>query len=248
MPVNENAASCGREHRQCISVIGPGEFNPDFLPDTNPVDFAVDDIREHRDSFIERNIGDDIRRLGLPRDRIAVDHAIARCLDKRRVIRETMRANSPRIVVHLAAGVAGPDQELPLGSAFPVGLALGIDDKVDLAFSGRCSCVFTPENYGCAAHTRSQKAAGPMRQCNIAIANLNLRMSLTANLADCFKNLCHAAAIARVIVAQSPTIRVEGQLADAGNQVAVRDELPALTFLQKPRSSSVSSTVMVKES
>ena len=69
-----------------------------------------------------------------------------------------------------------------------------------------------------------------MRQCNIAVANLNLRMSLTANLTNRFKNLGHAAAIARMIVAQSPAIRIEGQLADAGNQIAVRDELPALAF------------------
>src|SRR3546814_18486634 len=74
-----------------------------------------------------------------------------------------------------------------------------------------------------------------MRESNIAIANLNLRMSLTANLTNRFENLGHAAAIARVVVAQSPAIRVEGQFADAGNQIAVRDELPALPFFAKTK-------------
>src|SRR3546814_4313801 len=88
MPFNENSASCGREHRQRVSVASLGKFDPDFLSDANLVDFAIDDIREHCNPFIKLNIGDDIRRLGLPRDRIAVDHAVARSLDDRGVLRE----------------------------------------------------------------------------------------------------------------------------------------------------------------
>ena len=136
MPFIENPASYGCEHRQRVSLAGLGKFDPDFLSDANLVDFAIDDIREHRNPFIKLNIGNDIRRLGLPRDRIAVDNAIARSLDERRVLREAMRANRPRIVMRLAAGVANPDQELSLGGTFPLGLALGIDHKIDLFLVG----------------------------------------------------------------------------------------------------------------
>src|SRR5712692_11151638 len=56
-------------------------------------------------------------------------------------------------------------------------------------------------------------------------------MRLPAQLPHRFDDLGHAAAIDRMIVAQPAAVGVERQLADAGNQIAVGDELAALALL-----------------
>ena len=51
-----------------------------------------------------------------------------------------------------------------------------------------------------------------------------------AQLPHRFDDFCHAAAVDGMIAAQPAAVGVERQLADAGNQVAVGDELAALAF------------------
>src|SRR5258708_9718000 len=56
-------------------------------------------------------------------------------------------------------------------------------------------------------------------------------MSRAAQLAHRFDDFRHAAAVDRVIAAQPAAVGVERQLADAGDQIAVGDELAALALL-----------------
>jgi NAD(P)-dependent dehydrogenase (short-subunit alcohol dehydrogenase family) len=67
-------------------------------------------------------------------------------------------------------------------------------------------------------------AAGAVRQRQAAVRHLHLRVRLAAQLAHGLDDLGHAAAVGRVVVAQPAAIGVEGQLADARDQVAVGDE------------------------
>ena len=91
----------------------------------------------------------------------------------------------------------------------------------------------------------AQRAAGAVRQGQVAVRHLHLRVRLAAQLAHRLDDLGDAAAVGRVVVAETAAVGVERQLADARDQIAVGDELAALT-LQKPMSSSCISTVMVK--
>src|SRR5215471_5945223 len=76
----------------------------------------------------------------------------------------------------------------------------------------------------------AQESAGAVRDRKIAILHLHLRMRLAAQLPDGFDDLRHAAAVDRVIAAEAAAIGVERQFADAGNQIAVGDELAALAL------------------
>src|ERR1700723_977583 len=77
----------------------------------------------------------------------------------------------------------------------------------------------------------AEQSTGAMRNGEIAIRHLNFGMRLAAQLPHRFKNLGHAAAVDRMVAAQAATVGVERQLADAGDQIAVGDELAALAFL-----------------
>ena len=92
----------------------------------------------------------------------------------------------------------------------------------------------------------AEQSAGAVRDREIAIRHLHLRMRFAAQLAHRLEDFGHAAAVDRVIAAKAAAVGVERQFADAGNQIAVGDELPPSPFLQKPMSSSCISTVMVK--
>src|SRR6516164_6060819 len=60
-------------------------------------------------------------------------------------------------------------------------------------------------------------------------------MRLTAQLADCFDDLGDATAVRRMIAAQSAAVGVEWQLADAGDEIAVGDEFPALPLVAEAK-------------
>src|SRR5436190_21193114 len=70
-----------------------------------------------------------------------------------------------------------------------------------------------------------------MRHREVAVLHLHLRMRFAAQLADGFDDLGHATAVDRMIAAKPAAIGVERQLADARYQIAVGDELAALTLL-----------------
>ena len=93
---------------------------------------------------------------------------------------------------------------------------------------------------------RAQQSAGSVRDGEIAVLHLHLGMRFAAQLPNRFNDFGHATAIDRVVAAQAAAVGVERQLADARDQIAVGDELAALTLLAEPRSSSCISTVMVK--
>src|SRR5262245_55677414 len=65
----------------------------------------------------------------------------------------------------------------------------------------------------------------------IAILHLYFWMCFAAQLPHGFNDLGHATAINGMIAAQPAAIGIERQFADAGNQIAVRDEFAAFTLL-----------------
>src|SRR5580692_2867552 len=77
----------------------------------------------------------------------------------------------------------------------------------------------------------AEQSAGAVRNGEIAIRHLNFGMRLAPQLSHRLENLGHAAAVDRMVAAEAAAIGVERQLADAGNQVAVGDELAALALL-----------------
>ena len=112
---------------------------------------------------------------------------------------------------------------------------------------GRASLLLPFHDDGGGAVASAERAAGAVRQRDVAIPHLHRRMRLAAQLAHRLDHLGQAAAVRRVVVAQAPAVRVERELAGARDQVAVADEFAALAlFGQKPRSSSCIKTVMVK--
>ena len=74
-------------------------------------------------------------------------------------------------------------------------------------------------------------AAGAVREREVAVLHLHLRVRLAAQLPHRFDHLGHAAAVRRVVVAEPAAVGVERQLAAARDQIAVGDELAALAFL-----------------
>ena len=93
---------------------------------------------------------------------------------------------------------------------------------------------------------RAEQAAGALGESQGAVGHLDLRVCFAAQLAHGLDHLRDAAAIGRMVVAQPATVGIERQRADARDQVAVGTKRPPSPFLQKPRSSSCISTVMVK--
>src|SRR6478672_8287607 len=91
--------------------------------------------------------------------------------------------------------------------------------------------LYSLQNVGCRPVTDAERAARAMRQRDVAILDLHLRMRFAAELTHRFEDLGDAAAIDRVVVAEAAAIGVERQFADARDQVAVSDELSALALL-----------------
>jgi len=58
-----------------------------------------------------------------------------------------------------------------------------------------------------------ERSASAVRQCEGAVAHLDRRMRFAAQLPHGLDDLGHAAAVARMVVAQAAAIRVEGQRA-----------------------------------
>ena len=73
-----------------------------------------------------------------------------------------------------------------------------------------------------------EQAPRAMRERQTAVWHLNGWMRLAAQLPHGFDYLGDAAAIGRMIVAQAAAVSVEGQLADTGDKIAIRDEFAAL--------------------
>src|SRR6202035_4893483 len=77
----------------------------------------------------------------------------------------------------------------------------------------------------------AKQTAGAMRHREVAILDLHLGMGFAAQLPHGLDDLGLAAAIDGVVAAETAAIGVERQLADAGDQIAVGDELAALALL-----------------
>ena len=71
-------------------------------------------------------------------------------------------------------------------------------------------------------------------------------MRFAAQLPHRLEHFGHAAAIGRMIVAQAAAVGVERQFADAGDQIAVRDEFSSRSLGAKTEVPSCIITVMVK--
>src|ERR1700738_1008505 len=79
------------------------------------------------------------------------------------------------------------------------------------------------------AHT--EQTAGAVHEREIAIRHLHFWMRLAAQLTYRFDDFGHAAAIDGVTIAEPAAVGVPRQFTDAGNQIAVGDELAAVAFL-----------------
>src|ERR1700710_2804845 len=77
----------------------------------------------------------------------------------------------------------------------------------------------------------AEKSAGAVRDREIAVRHLHFWMRFTAKLAHSLDDLGHAAAVDGMVAAETAAVGIERQLADARDQVAVGDELAALTLL-----------------
>src|SRR5437762_169265 len=89
------------------------------------------------------------------------------------------------------------------------------------------------QNEGGAAVARAQQATGAVGKCQRTVLHLHRRMGLTAQLTHRLDHLRDAAAVGRVVVAKSTAVGVEGQLANAGDEVSVHYEPSALPALAK---------------
>src|SRR5690348_12399491 len=65
----------------------------------------------------------------------------------------------------------------------------------------------------------------------VAVLDLHLRMRFAAQLPDSLEDLGHATAVDGMIAAEPAAIGVEWQFANAGDEIAIGDELTALAFL-----------------
>ena len=93
---------------------------------------------------------------------------------------------------------------------------------------------------------RRQRSTRCVRQHDVVVLDLDLWVRLAACLPHRLDDLGHTTAVARMVRAEAATIRVEGQLADAGNQITVGDELSARTFLAEAEVLDLMTTVIVK--
>src|ERR1700751_308574 len=74
-----------------------------------------------------------------------------------------------------------------------------------------------------------------MSHGEVAVFDLHLRMRFPAQLPHSLEDLGHAATVDGMVAAEAAAIGVERQLADAGDEVAVGDELASLAFLAKTK-------------
>src|SRR3546814_17825169 len=74
-----------------------------------------------------------------------------------------------------------------------------------------CSSDLLSEDEGGAAHPVAQRAAGTMRQRELAVGHLDLATGLAAQLADRLDDLGHAAPVGGVVVDQDAAAGVERQ-------------------------------------
>src|SRR5260221_7529322 len=77
----------------------------------------------------------------------------------------------------------------------------------------------------------AEKSTGAVGNGEIAVRYLHFWMRFAAKLAHRLDDLGHAAAVDRVIAAETATVGIERQFADARNEIAVGDELAALALL-----------------
>ena len=125
-------------------------------------------------------------------------------------------------------------QESAFARRVPERLGFAVDDRRrDFACVGHVSLPLHDQRR--AAVPRAERAAGAVRQREVAVLHLHRRMRLAAQLAHRLDHLGHAAAIGRMVVAQPAAVGVERQLADAGDQIAVGDELAALRPSRRSR-------------
>src|SRR5262249_30782564 len=87
---------------------------------------------------------------------------------------------------------------------------------------------------GRAAVPVPERAAGPVRQREIAVLDLDRGVSLAAQLTHGLDHLGHPAPVRGVVVAQPAAGVVERNVAGAGNEIAVRHEFPAIALLAEP--------------
>ena len=131
--------------------------------------------------------------------------------------------------MRLAAGGAALDQEFALFGGFPErrGLGIALRRRIFFCFSHHARSRMQVE----AAWRTPSRPPVPWAMREIAVRHLHLRMRLAAQLPHRLDDLGHAAAVDGVIAAEPAAVGVERQFSDAGNQIAVGDELAALALL-----------------
>src|SRR6185436_13136744 len=102
------------------------EHNPDRRADGDAVQVAVNEIGEHGDAFVERDVGDGERLLDAPHHAVGVDFPGALRLQPLGAIARAEGTHGARIVMELLARVAALEQKPALARRIEERLVLRV--------------------------------------------------------------------------------------------------------------------------
>src|SRR5262245_22828863 len=119
-------SSRGREGGHRRPAFRGREHDAHLLTDADAVEVGAHDVGHHGDAFLERHVGDAVRRLRPAHHAPGVDAAAAGGLLPLRAVAPAEGTDRAGVVVDLAAGQALLEEEAALGGALPEGLGLGI--------------------------------------------------------------------------------------------------------------------------
>src|SRR6202012_686708 len=233
-----------REERQRRAV-GRLEHHLHLLADPDLVELAINDIGLQRRAFLQLDIGDRKRtRRRFPHQAEGVDLGLARGLFPHGLVGEAERADRARKIMRLAAGGAALDHELAGLGRFPERRGLGIAFRLRIFL-------------GFGHHTRSKmqvEAAWRLPRSPPVPWAIARSQFFTCTFGCASPRNCRTAS--RILVMpprltgwllhRPPPSVLNGSLPTPEIRLPSATNLPPSPFLQKPRSSSCISTVMVK--
>src|SRR4030081_2403145 len=213
-------------------AIGRFEHHLDLLADPQLVHVAVDEIGQQRGTFLQCHVTHRVRPCrGFAHQAEGIDLALARAFFPHRLVGEAERAQRARKVMRFAAGGAALDQELALGGSIPERLGLGI--------ALWCRVFRFIGHY---TRSRMQVEAAWRTPSRPPVPWAMARSQFgTCTFGCASPRSCRTASM---IFVMPPVLN--GSLPTPEIRLPSDTNLPPSPFLQKPRSSSCISTVMVK--
>src|SRR5882724_3096427 len=246
--VRERAPQDEESHRRKERqwrAFGRLEHHFHLLADLQFLHVAIDKISQQRRAFLQRDVTDRVRSGGgFPHEAERINLALARAFFPYRFVGEAKRTQRARKVMRLATSRATLDQEFALRGRIPERLGLGIALRRRIFF-------------WLTHHTRSRmQVEAPWRTpSNPPVPCTSARSQFgTCTLGCACPRNCRTASMILVMpprltgwLLQSPPPSVlNGSLPTPEIRLPSATNLPPSPFLQKPRSSSCISTVMVK--